>query len=81
MKRESVVCHFVHAFEDVDFAVFRPVWADGPECWPGSAAKGHVLNIEDDEAAVVLFLAFDSDARTSLGGYVLEVYAPLHCGG
>ena len=60
--------------DDVDLAAVGPVGTRHPEGWPDPAGgAGHVLEIEDDEAVRVLFLACHADgvaptAGTSFGG-------------
>lgn len=59
----------VDALQDVDLAVVRPVVRIGePERRPGGAAVGAVLDVEDEEALVVLRLRGHPDALAALRG-------------
>jgi hypothetical protein len=55
----------------------RPLGTNHPEGGPGTAAKGHVGDINDDEAGVVLLLALQADTRAAVGCLVCRVDAPL----
>ena len=63
VQRHAVVPLVVDALDDVDFAVDRPggARAEQPEGGPDAAARGHVLEIEDEEAFVVGFEAVEAD--------------------
>ena len=54
----------VDAFYDVDLALDGPrLAAQSPEGGPGAAdAAGHVFDVEDEEAVVVVFFALQTDA-------------------
>lgn len=52
----------VDRLHDIDFTVVGPVGVvRQPERWPGSAAVGGVLDVEDEESAVVGLLGLYSD--------------------
>jgi hypothetical protein len=61
----------------VVYSYCRPLGTNHPEGGPGTAAKGHVGDINDDEAGVVLLLALQADTRAAIGCLVCRVDAPL----
>ena len=63
VQRHAVVGLVVHALDDVDFAVGGPrgAGAEQPEGGPDTAARGHVREIDDEEARVVGFGAVEAD--------------------
>lgn len=59
----------VDCLHDVDFTIVGPVGVvRQPERWPGSAAVGGVLDVEDEEAAVVGLLGLYSDGESASRG-------------
>lgn len=67
MKHELVGCVSVDSLDDVDFSLDRPWLAtERPKGRPGTAdATGHVLDIKNEEALVVLLLALKTDTFTT----------------
>ena len=51
MKGSLVVRVVVHALDDVDLAVIRPIGANGPERGPRPTTGGHVNTVHDNEPA------------------------------
>ena len=50
----------IDTLDDIDFARSGPVWAIEPERGPGAAAFGHMIEVQDNEAVVVGFLALNT---------------------
>lgn len=95
----SVQCHavvrlFVHAFENVNLTVVRPVWPDCPEAIhglgtclclirlysrrPSTTSKRHMGNIKNDQTTVVALLARNPNARSTMGCLVPSIDPPLY---
>ena len=78
VQGEGVLGLVADTLDDVDLAAVGPVGARHPEGGPDPAGgTGHVLEVEDDEAVRVLFLARHADgvaatAGTSFGGVRLD---------
>lgn len=59
----------VHALDDVDFPVIRPVGSDGPEGGPDTTdIAGHVLEVQQDQGVVVDGLGGDTDGFSTSSG-------------
>lgn len=60
------VVGLVGGFHDIDFAIVRPIGGVGePKGRPGCTAIGCMKNIENEQAAVVGLLGFDSNGETA----------------
>lgn len=58
----------VDGLHDVNFAVLRPVERVGkPQCWPGATGVRRVLDVENEEAAVVRLLGFKTHGEAARG--------------
>jgi hypothetical protein len=68
------VAHIVFGFA----LLVWPVRSHRPECRPSSASSGHVGEVQDNQSAIVGFLAGESDTGPAVWCHIGMVYAHIN---
>lgn len=69
----------VHAFDDIDFAVVRPVGPKKPECGPDSTdAAWHMCDVGNEETVRISLITRDADGGATWRGWIVSCGIDTH---
>lgn len=75
VKSHLVGRWIVHSLDNINFAIVRPIRANGPVSWPYAAAMRHRKYVSDEQSAIVRLLGANANAKFFTWSY--ESHDPL----